>query len=99
MSIQIQECITCLTRYFPARLMCRTCSDSNFRSVEVDQSRVGQRTELADGTALATLHIGDAIRVIARVYPTVQPGDAVELHDHENLEPGQAYVPTRQRPQ
>lgn len=99
MSIQIQECITCFTRYFPARLMCRTCSDSNFRSVEVDQARVEQRTDLVDGTALATLRIDDAVRVIARVHPAVQPGDAVELHDHENLEPGQAYVATRQRPQ
>lgn len=98
MSIHIQECITCLTRYFPARLMCRTCSDSNFRSVEADQARVEQRTELADGSALATLHIGEAVRVIARVDPVTQPGDVVELRDHPDIVPGQAYVATRQRP-
>lgn len=98
MSINIQECITCLTRYFPARLLCSTCSASNFRAVDVEQARVEQRTELADGSALATLHIGDAVRVIARIDPATRPGDVVELSDQSTIAPGQAYVATRQRP-
>jgi len=99
MSMNIQECITCLTRYFPARLICRACSDSNFRTVNVDQGQIEERSTLADGSALATIRIGDDLRVIARVHPETERDDAVELIGHGNTDPGQAYVPTRHLPQ
>lgn len=96
MSINIQECTTCLTRYFPQRLMCRKCSDSKFRTVEVNTGQVEERTTLADGSALATVRIGDDVRVVAQLRPETGSGDAVVLIDQGDLEPGQAYVPTRE---
>jgi len=99
MSINIQECITCLTRYFPARLLCRTCSDNNFRAVDVAKARVENQTRLADGSTLATLRVGNDLRVIARVDPATRVDDQVELIDHANIAPGQAYVPKRELPQ
>ncbi len=96
MSINIQECITCLTRYFPARLLCRTCSDNNFRVVGAARALVENQTRLADGSALATIRVGNDLSVIARVDPTTRVDDQVELIDHANIAPGQAYVPTQE---
>lgn len=98
MSINIQECTTCLTRYFPQRLICRNCSDSKFRTVDVNKGQVEDRTILANGSALATVRIGDDIRVVAQLHPDTGADDDVVLIEQGDLEPGQAYVPTRELP-
>lgn len=95
MSIDIQECAICLTRYFPERLMCRTCSSSNFRTVKIEQGRVEERTMLSNGCALATIRISGDLLIMARVHPDVQLEDVVQMTDCGQIEPGQAYVPTR----
>lgn len=99
MSINIEECTICQTRYFPARLMCRVCSNSNFRTVEVSHGRVQETTRLSNGSTLATVQVGDDVRIIARVHPEVRLDDEVELIDGGSIEPCQAYVPTRGLPQ
>ena len=95
MSAMVQECQSCRTLLFPARLFCPVCGGDSFSTVAAGNGTVEQTTTLSDGIVLATLAIDGGLRVVARLAGSgAEPGESVPLTNDPNANFGvHAYIP------
>lgn len=95
MSAVVQECLSCRSLLFPARLFCPVCGEDSFSTVAAEHGTVEQTTTLSDGTVLATLGLSGGLRVIARLTGAeAKPGQSVPLTNDPNTTSGvNAYIP------
>ncbi|MFF2840794.1 zinc ribbon domain-containing protein [Paenarthrobacter sp. NPDC057981] len=95
MSVLIQQCRSCRTELFPARLFCPVCGNDGFSDVYQDQATIEETTMLASGGILATLRFDSGLRVIARLTGTeTARGQRVALtNDPYGADSAAAFVP------
>lgn len=95
MSAMVQECRSCRSLLFPARLLCPFCGGDSFSMIAAGQGTVEETTTLPDGIVLATLSIDGGPRVIARLTgPAPEAGQRLPLTNDPNTTSGlHAYIP------
>lgn len=95
MSAVVQECRSCRSLLFPARLFCPVCGEDSFSTVAAEHGTVEQTTTLSDGIVLATVSLDGGLRLIARLTGSeAKPGQSVPLTNDPVAGSGaNAYIP------
>jgi len=79
MSVHVQVCTSCSTRWFPDRLLCPECGGSAFDHVPEERGVVEESTTLTGGVVIATVRVGPDVRLVARLHGTAPPGSTVPV--------------------
>lgn len=94
MSVHLQVCASCSTRWFPDRLLCPQCGGSAFDHVPEERGVVEESTTLSDGVVIATVRVSSDVRLVARLHGTAAPGSTVPVtHDPSDERQPLAHVP------
>jgi len=94
MSVDVQVCRTCSTRWFPHRLLCPSCGGSSLAPTHEEVGVVEESTTLAGGVVVATVRVGPDVRLVARLHGAAPPGSTVPVtHDPADERRPRAHVP------